>query len=493
MVRGAPMEHVDVLIVGAGISGIGAACHLRTQHPDHTFAILESRAALGGTWDLFRYPGVRSDSDMYTFGFSFRPWVDDRDIATGEAIVRYLEDTVHAYDLHRQIRFHHRVIEVRWSSSERRWVATVRRLDDGTEFPLSCRFLLTCTGYYNYARGHQPEFPGLDDYAGAVARPQHWPSDLDYAGKRVLVIGSGATAVTLVPALAKTAAHVTMLQRSPGYVLSRPSKDAMAVRLRKVLPDRWVHRLTRLKNIFLQWYGYRAARAWPEKMRALLRRRVRQGVGPGIDVDRHFTPTYAPWDQRLCLIPDGDLFESLRTGAASIVTDTIDHFHPRGVVLVSGRTIDADVVVPATGLELQFLGGMGMWVDERPIEPRELVSYRGVMFAGVPNCVSFLGYTAASWTLKVDLTAQFVCRLLRFMRAGRYESVVPRAPESRPTRPIMANLASAGYVARAGDRMPKQGTKAPWIYSDDVLRDRFLIGWSRMQDGVLKFSRGGPP
>lgn len=484
------MEHVDVLIIGAGISGIGAACHLRAQNPDRTFTILERRAALGGTWDLFRYPGIRSDSDMYTFGFSFKPWVEDRDIATGDAILRYLDETVDAHDLRRRIRFQHRVVEVRWRSSEQRWEVRGHRVDDGTEFHLRASFLFTCTGYYDHERGHRPEFEGLDTYTGTVAHPQHWPENLDHAGKRVLVIGSGATAVTLVPAMAKTADHVCMLQRSPSYVLSRPSADAVAVWLRKVLPDRWAYRLTRFKNILLQWYGYQLARTWPRMVRALLRRQTRRTIGPEIDVDVHFKPRYAPWDQRLCLVPDGDLFEALRTGKASIVTDTIDRFNEHGVVLRSGRTIAADVVVTATGLELQFLGGVDMWVDDRRVEPRDLVTYKGIMFAGVPNWISFLGYTSASWTLKVDLTGQFVGRLLRYMQRRGYRSVVPRDPGPQPTHPIMANLKRAGYVARAAERLPRQGTGAPWVYSDNVVRDRFLIAWSRVRDGALQFSRG---
>lgn len=483
------MEHVNVLIVGAGISGIGAACHLRRDNPDHTFAIIEGRKALGGTWDLFRYPGIRSDSDMYTFGYSFKPWVDDQDIATGDAILRYLEETVDEYELREHIRFSHHVLKVTWSSNDRRWVATIKRLEDDTVFEISADFLLTCTGYYRYDKGYLPKFEGFDDYAGVVAHPQHWPKDLDYDGKRVLVIGSGATAVTVVPAMAETASHVTMLQRSPTYMFSRPAVDPVASWLKKRLPVGAAYALTRLKNVLLQRTLYKLARLRPDMTRKRLRRMAQEAVGPHVDVDVHFNPTYAPWDQRICLIPDDDLYAALREGRASVVTDTIDHFDADGVVLTSGERIDADVVVPATGLELQFLGGIEMEVDGEAIDASKLVTYRGFMFANVPNWASVFGYTSASWTLKADLISGYVCRLLRHMRENGYDVVVPPAPEpDAPTQPFITSL-SAGYIQRAIDRMPRQGTSGAWVNHDDYARDVLQLKLGRIDDGVLRFEQ----
>lgn len=481
------MEHTNVLIIGAGISGIGAACHLRMKNPDEEFVILEGREALGGTWDLFRYPGIRSDSDMYTFGYAFKPWIEDQDIATGDAILRYLDETVDEYDVRDAIRFGHRVTRVSWSTADRRWVADVTRAD-GTTLQIASDFLLTCTGYYDYERGHLPEFEGWDDYQGVVAHPQHWPDDLDYRGKRVLVIGSGATAVTIVPSMAGEAAHVTMLQRSPTYIFSRPAEDAIAKKLRRYLPNGAAHKLTRLKNVGMQWVLYNLARKRPEWMRAQLRKVAEGALGDAVDVDVHFKPRYEPWDQRLCLIPDGDLYEALSAGDASIVTETIERFTATGVVLSSGQTIEADIVVPATGLELQFLGGMEMEMDGERIDGRELVSYKGMMFSNVPNWAHFLGYTAASWTLKVDLTADYVCRLLRHMRKRGYDTVAPRLDGGMKTEPIMTKLSKAGYVKRAEDRLPKQGVERPWRNPDSYPKDYAAIRFGRIDDGVLAFS-----
>ncbi|MGF1465545.1 MAG: flavin-containing monooxygenase [Sandaracinaceae bacterium] len=483
------MEHVNVLIVGAGVSGIGAACHLRRECPEHTFTILEARADLGGTWDLFRYPGIRSDSDMYTFGYAFKPWAADRDIATGDAILGYLDETVREHGLRDAIRFGHRVETLSWSSRDARWVARVTRLEDGASLDISCDFLVTCTGYYDYEHGYLPPFEGLERYRGVVAHPQHWPEDLDYTGKRVLVIGSGATAVTLVPAMAGTAAHVTMLQRSPTYMFSRPWEDAVALWLRERLPARLAHALIRWKNIGFQLGSYAWTRVAPGRARKMLRDMAVEGLGPDIDVDVHFNPSYDPWDQRLCLIPDGDLYRALRTGAATVVTDTIDHFTETGVALASGATIDADVVVPATGLELKFLSNIAMDVDGAPVEPGSLVTYRGVMFANVPNWAAVVGYTSASWTLKADLVSGFVCRLLRRMRDKGYDTVVPvlDGPPAT-TLPFMTNLTS-GYIQRGAQRMPKQGDRSPWTNPDNYLRDLLSLRWRRLDDGILRFGR----
>lgn len=485
----ATLEHFDVLIVGAGISGIGTACHLRREHPERSFAILEGRHAIGGTWDLFRYPGVRSDSDMYTFGYSFRPWTDDQDIASGDAILKYLHDTVAEYDVEKEIRFGHRVQALEWSSAERRWTLQVRK-DDGSEVAFTCNFLVTCTGYYDYEQGHMPEFEGIEDFGGQVVHPQHWPADLDYTGKKVVVIGSGATAVTIVPSMAKDAAHVTMLQRSPTYIFSRPGEDAIAKKLRGVMPDSAAHRLVRVKNVMMGRFIYRLSQSKPDKVRAYIRKQAMELLGPDVDVDTHFNPKYDPWDQRLCLVPDGDLYESLKSGDASIVTDTIERFTKDGVQLSSGEVLEADIVVPATGLKLQFLGGAEMVVDGERTNPSDLVSYRGVMFGEIPNWIAVIGYTSASWTLKADLTSTYLMRLLSHMDQHGYEMVKPRLPSSGVhTRPIMANLASAGYVKRGAAELPQQGTAAPWVNGDDYARDYLQLRWQRIDDGVLAFTQ----
>lgn len=484
------MEHVRVLIIGAGISGIGTACHLRMSRPLESMAILEGRERIGGTWDLFRYPGIRSDSDMFSFGFVFKPWVEEADIATGEAILRYLNETVDEFGVRPLIRFKHFVRAVHWSSQRQRWVADVAH--DGRSFQISADVLVTGTGYYNYDKGHLPDFPGLDDYQGVVAAPQHWPETLDYDGKRVLVIGSGATAVTIVPAMAERAAHVTMLQRSPTYILSRPARDAVAQTLRKVLPEPLAYRMARFKAIFMQRYGYTVARRRPELMRKFVRDEILKALGPDsdIDVDLHFNPSYAPWDQRMCLVPDADLFVALREGKASVVTDTLTRFTSDGVELSSGQKIEADVVVPATGLELQFGGGMSMTVDGREIEASELICYRGMMFGGIPNWVAMFGYTSASWTLKTDLTANFLCRLLDHMDAQNLSSFVPIADQPEmPTQSILSNLRSASYIQRAAHRMPRQGMTSPWRNKDGYVGDYLSVKYGPIDDGTLRFRR----
>lgn len=487
------MKHFDVLIIGAGISGIGMGCRLKMNLPGLDFAILEGRDAIGGTWDLFRYPGVRSDSDMHTFGFNFRPWIEDRDIASGEAIIRYLNDTVDAYHLRPHIRFQHRVEGIAWSSTARRWTVTVRRNGAAEPLTLSCRFLVTCTGYYRYDKGYQPDFPGIEGYSGLVVHPQRWPEGLETAGKRIVVIGSGATAVTLVPALAKTAAHVTMLQRSPTYIYSRPAADPITAALRRYLPLQIAHRLARARNIVFGWFVYRRARAAPDRIRTFLRNMAEEGVGPDIDVDVHFNPRYDPWDQRLCLIPDGDLFAALKSGDASIVTDTIARFTPEGLALASGETLDADIVVTATGLNLQFLGGATVAVDGRAVAPNQLLSYRGMMFANMPNWACIIGYTTATWTLKADLTGAYICRLLKYMRKHGYDLVVP-TPQAAdmPTQTMMASLSSAGYVRRAADKMPRRGMTPPWRNRDSYPEDFASVRLSAINDGVLRFAREIP-
>lgn len=481
------MEHTDVLIIGAGISGIGAACHLRMKSPDRDFVILEGREDLGGTWDLFRYPGIRSDSDMYTFGYSFRPWNEGKDIAPAENIKRYLKDTAHAYQVDERIRFQRKVVKVEWFSDQKQWVADVENVVSGEVFQMSANFMLCCTGYYNYDRAYLPEFEGYNSFKGEVAHPQFWPEELDYTDKNVLVIGSGATAVTLVPSMTDKAAHVTMLQRSPTYVFTRPGEDAIAVFLKRCLPDSWAHRLTRIKNVFLGHYVFTMAKNKPEKMKAFLRDMVKTEVGDAVDVDVHFNPSYQPWDQRLCLVPDSDLFEVLKNGKASIKTDHIECFNETGVKLKSGEQIDADVIVPATGLSLQFLGGIDAYKDGELIPTGELLNYKGMMCGDMPNFGVIFGYTNASWTLKADLTADYFCRLLNHMKKKSYSVVVPSLEGVSDYRePMIGNLKS-GYIMRSADIMPKQGDKVPWRNQDSYIKDYFAIKFGRLNDDILKF------
>jgi monooxygenase len=460
---GAGTEHVDVLVVGAGLSGIGAACQLRRRRPGTTFAVLEARGAIGGTWDLFRYPGVRSDSDMHTLGYSFRPWRGARAIADGAAIRDYVADTAHEFGVDERIRFHHRVLAADFCTATARWTLRVERpAPDGTRetVSLTCGFLLSCTGYYRYDRGHTPGFPGVEGFRGRVVHPQHWPADLDTTGRRVVVVGSGATAVTLVPNLARDAAHVTMLQRSPSWVLALSSRDPLADRLRGRVPEKLAYALVRARNVALATASYQFARRRPASARRWLRERVAAKLPEGFDVDRHFTPRYDPWDQRICFVPDGDLFRALRAGTASVVTDGIDTFTPDGIRLASGAELPADVVVTATGLELLFLGGMRISVDGTGVDPADRVVYKGMMLSGVPNLAFALGYTNASWTLKIDLVTEHVCRLLELMDRRGHRVVTPGEPRSPERRPLID--LDSGYVRRAAHALPQQGTATPW-------------------------------
>jgi monooxygenase len=488
-------EHVDVVIVGAGLSGIGAACHLRRNLPGKTFAILEARGTSGGTWDLFRFPGVRSDSDMFTLGYSFRPWTSSTSIADGGAIREYVRDTAREYGVDREIRYHRRVVGASWSTADARWTVDVRHTDGdaagdaGGTSRLTCSFLWVCSGYYRYDEGYTPELPGISDYAGTVVHPQHWPEDLDYAGKRVVVIGSGATAVTLVPAMAETAGHVTMLQRSPSYVLSLPSHDPLADVLRRRLPIRTAYSIVRWKNVLLSSFLYRLSRRRPALMRSLLRRGAVKLLPAGYDVDTHFRPSYEPWDQRLCLIPDGDLFNAVREGRASVVTDRIDTFTEKGIRLASGQELAADVVVTATGLNLLPLGGLELTVDGEPAALPGRLTYKGMMLDGIPNLAFVVGYTNASWTLKADLVSTYVCRLLRHLDDTGHVQAVPVAPSSMPTLPLI-DLQS-GYVLRSLDKMPSQGVQSPWRLHQNYPRDLRMMRRGALADGVLQLSR--PP
>ena len=483
------MTHVDVLIVGAGISGIGAACHLQMESPDRTYLLLEGRDDIGGTWDLFRYPGVRSDSDMHTLGFAFKPWTAEKSIADGPSIMAYLRETVDEYGLDRFIRFGHLVRTADWDTDTARWTVTAERRADGELVQFTANFLFMCSGYYSYKEGYTPAFPGLDQYSGTVVHPQAWPDDLDTRGKQVVVIGSGATAMTLVPALAGTAAHVTMLQRTPTYVAAGPDRDVVANTLRKVLPDRTAYELTRWKNVRLQQWIYRRTRTQPEKVKKMLLTRVRKALPEGYDVDRHFTPPYNPWDQRLCLVPNGDLFEAISRGDASVVTDHIDTFTSTGIRLQSGDELQADIVVTATGLNLVMLGEVAISVDGEPVDFSRTWSYKGFAYSDVPNLASSFGYINASWTLRADLICSYVCRLLNHLRDTGTQQCTPRLRASdadMPARPWIQDF-SAGYMERVMDRFPKQGDREPWINPQDYARDKKMFAEAPVDDGVMQF------
>lgn len=482
----APSEHLDVLVVGAGLSGIAAGYHLQARCPGKRFAILEGRGAIGGTWDLFRYPGIRSDSDMYTLGYSFHPWPSDAAIADGASIRAYVEDAARAHGLDRKIRFHHRVERAAWSSADARWTVDVVRADTGEAVQLTAGFLFMCSGYYRYDDGYTPAIAGVDDFAGRIVHPQRWPADLDHAGQRVVIIGSGATAVTLAPALAATAAQVTMVQRSPSYVVARPTTDAVARRLRQLLPAEVAGDVARWKNVLLGAAFYGFCQRFPRQARALITRGVRDALGADYDVGTHFNPRYAPWDQRLCLVPDGDLFAAIKRGAVEVVTDTIERYTATGLQLGSGRHLDADLVVTATGLQLLFLGGMTVTVDGAAIDPAATRAYKGAMLSGVPNLAMALGYTNASWTLKCELIARYVCRLLGHMdeRGARACVAVPGADVG--DEPLLD--LSSGYVQRAAASFPRQGTRTPWKLYQNYVRDLIMLRHQPVDDGALRFA-----
>jgi monooxygenase len=482
-------QHFDVLIVGAGLSGIGAAHHLQERCPGKSYAILEARADLGGTWDLFRYPGIRSDSDMHTLGYRFRPWVAAKSIADGASILEYVRETAREAGIDRHIRFHHRVLAASWSSEEARWTVEVER-EGGERATFTCGFLFVNSGYYRYDQGYTPELPGIERFGGEVIHPQHWPEDADYGGKRVVVIGSGATAMTLVPALAEDAAHVTMLQRSPTYVVSMAGEDPVAKWLRRRLPDRAVYAIVRWKNILLQLFSYRLSRRRPQLMKKLIRRGLVNALPEGYDVDTHFKPRYDPWDQRLCLVPDGDLFEAIKGGSAEIVTGRIETFTESGVRLEGGEELAADVVITATGLNLLFLGGMKISVDGvEPDIPRTL-TYKGMMLSGVPNLEFTVGYTNASWTLKADLTSEYACRLLNYMDANGYDYCVPEVGDPSITEQPLLDF-SSGYVMRSLGQLPKQGSKEPWKLKQNYPLDLRALRYGQLDDGTMKFVRRG--
>jgi monooxygenase len=488
MTHTTPPAHVDVLVIGAGISGIGMGCHLRREQPGKSFAILESRESIGGTWDLFRYPGIRSDSDMHTLGYDFAPWTDAQSIADGPKILDYVRRTAQQYRVTERVRFGQRVTGASWSQADSRWTLHIRH-SDGSSSELTCDFIEACTGYYDYDNGYTPEFPGIERFAGQVIHPQHWPEDLDYAGKRVVVIGSGATAITLLPAMTDRAAHVTMLQRSPTYVVSLPREDPLAPLARRWLPEKAAYHAIRAKNVLLQTLSYQFSRRAPKLMKKVLRKGVIAQTPAGFDVDRHFAPVYDPWDQRLCVSPDGDLFKALRDGTASVVTDQIETFTEHGIKLAGGQELEADIVITATGLKVQVFGAIAVDLDGEPVDPSTRVAYRAMMLSGVPNLAFVIGYTNASWTLKADLVSEYVSRLLTYMDAHGYRVVRPPADPSGVGREPLMDL-SSGYIRRALNQLPSQGSIAPWRVRQNYLLDHREFTRRPVDDGVLEFSRG---
>jgi len=483
-------NNFDVIVVGAGISGIGSAYRLQKECPDRSFVILEGRPNLGGTWDLFRYPGIRSDSDMHTLGFSFKPWKAAKSIADGPAILEYLEETVDEFDIKEKIKFNLHVSTADWSNEKDQWTLKASNKATGETVEYTCNFLLMCSGYYSYKSGYTPTFEGVELYSGQILHPQEWPEDIDFAGKKIVVIGSGATAVTLVPAMADTAEHVVMLQRSPTYVVARPDHDAFAGLLRKILPEKVAYYLTRKKNIFGQNYIYKLTRKDPEKVKEKLLSGVRMALGPDYDVERHFTPSYNPWDERLCLIPNGDLFKSIRKGKVSVATEDIDCFTPAGILLKTGEELKADIVVTATGLNLVTLGEVEFRIDGAPVDFSETWTYKGLAYSDVPNLISTFGYINASWTLRADINSSYACRILNHMKKTGTKKVTPRLRESdmdMPQRNWIEGF-SSGYMKRSMSEMPKQGDREPWLNTQDFYRDKKMLSRSTsLEDGVMEF------
>ncbi len=485
-------EHFDVLVIGAGISGIGAAYRLQTECPGKSFAILEGRGSLGGTWDLFRYPGIRSDSDMFTLGYPFRPWSGAKSIADGPSILSYLHETAEAYGIDRHIRFNQRVISAAWSSEAAKWTVEVQAADpdDGVTSAISytCSFLYTCCGYYSYKGGFLPDFEGIDDFTGQIVHPQQWPEDLDYRDKRIVVIGSGATAVTLVPAISRDAAHVTMLQRSPTYITALPSTDVVADKIRAILPEDIAHRIVRWKNVLLTLFFFQLSRRAPKMMRKMITDAAAKALPPNISVDPHFVPNYNPWDQRMCLVPDGDFFKALRSGKADVETDHIARFTPTGILLESGTELEADIVVTATGLTLVAVGEIRITVDGQRIDPSDTYTYRGYMLSGIPNFALCVGYTNASWTLRADLTSRSVCKLLRHMDANGYVKAVPTVDGSSiEPRPLLG--LNSGYIQRASGVLPRQGSRDPWNLRQNYVLDAFTTRFGDVNEDMV-FTRG---
>ena len=496
------MEHVDVIIVGAGLSGVGGACHLKMTCPEKSFVIFEGRDAIGGTWDLFRYPGVRSDSDMFTLGYRFRPWRESKVMAEGTEILNYIRDTATEFQVDKAIRYNHRVRRASWSSDDARWTVDVEigretKAENGREngagpnrkmVQFTCNFLYLCTGYYDYERGYTPEWPGVERFAGSIVHPQKWPEGLDYTNKRVVVIGSGATAVTLVPAMAERATHVTMLQRSPSYIVSRPAIDRVASWLRRCLPDKTAYAASRWKNVLNAMFFYNLARKRPEFFKWMVARGVRKHLQTEYDA-RHFTPRYNPWDQRMCFVPDADLFNAMRDGRVSVVTDQIETFTENGLLLKSGQHLEADIIVTATGLNMKLFSGMQLVVDDKPVDLPKTLVYKGMMFSDVPNLAFAVGYTNASWTLKCDLTAEYVCRLLNHMDQHGYNVCTPRVNDPNIEDEPVIDF-NSGYILRALPTLPRQGSKTPWRLHQNYVKDLSMMRHGRLDDGTMEFGRG---
>jgi len=490
-----PAEHFDVLIIGAGLSGIDAAYHLQKFCPQKSYVILEQRERIGGTWDLFRYPGIRSDSDMLTMGYSFRPWTHPKAISPGEDIREYITATAHDEGIDRNIRFRHQIKRAEWSSEEAKWkVEAVRKVsiggkpaDEEETVTLTCNFLFCCAGYYRYSAGYLPEFPNSSLFKGRIFHPQAWPENLDYAGKRIVIIGSGATAVTLVPAIAKTAAHVTMLQRSPTYIISLPEQDRIANFLRRIMPTMWAYKLSRWKNVSFQAYVYQLSQRFPNFVKRGLIKKASEQLGTDFDVETHFTPRYRPWEQRMCLVPDGDMFEAIKSGRASVVTGQIETFTAKGLQLTSGEELEADIIVTATGLAMQAFGGIELTVDKQRVDVGQVLAYKGVMMSGVPNFASVFGYINASWTLKADLICNYVCRLLNFMDRKGVRQVTPKPADESAVARFVENF-SSGYIQRALASWPKQGRNKPWRVNQNYFKDTLALKWTRVDDEGLEFS-----
>lgn len=479
-----PTEHLDVLIIGAGISGLGMCYTLKKQRQNDTFAVIESRDNFGGTWDFFKYPGLRSDSDMYTFAYSFKPWTEREYIGSAERINNYLSELVEDEKLIEYIRFRQRVIKVSWLSEENKWTCTVRK-SDGTEYKISCKFIVSCTGYYNYESGYLPKFEGADNFKGDIIHPQKWPENYRYKGKRIVVIGSGATAVTLVPKLAAESSHVVMLQRSPTYIYNRPSSDGLYRFLSSFMSAKFTNKIMRSKYVLMQQITYFLSKRFPSFMAKIIRKETAIALNDGFDVDTHFKPNYKPWDQRVCMVPDGDLFDCLNNGSASIVTAHIASFTEKGIKLNNGEHIDADVIVTATGLDVQLWGGMTVEVDGHSVIPNSLTNYKGMMFSNIPNFLMIFGYTNASWTLKAELSYEYICRLLNLLDEKQHSSVYPYLEEEQESEGIVD--LNSGYVLRAAPRLPKQGLHFPWRNKDFYLKDLLAIKYRGIEDGVLRF------
>ena len=485
------MEHLDVLIVGAGLSGIGAAHHLQTESPWADYAVFEARGAIGGTWDLFRYPGIRSDSDMFTLGYSFRPWPGAKAIADGDDIRQYIVDTAAEAGIDRRIRFHHRIVSADWSTDDARWHVIAERTDTGETVELTAGFLFSCSGYYRYDQGYLPDFEGMDRFGGQIIHPQQWPADFDGTGKRIVVIGSGATAITLVPSLAKTAAHVTMLQRSPTYVMALPTKDPLANLLRRLLPEKVSGPIIRWQHALVSQGFFQLSRRRPELVKKVLRKGLERQLPAGYDIDTHFTPSYNPWDQRLCVVADGDMFTAIKKGTASVVTDRIDTFTETGLRLESGTELDADIVVTATGLELLFIGGIEITVDGEKVDVPSKLTYKGMMLQDVPNLALALGYTNASWTLKAELTCDYVCRLINELHETGNRQCTPRSNGAEISDDPVFNL-SSGYVTRNADKLPRQGKSFPWQVRHSYLADYRAMKRKPIVDGAMVFDNPAP-